>query len=101
MRRTRRRTPQTDEPRTLLDLYVQPGAAHTEVVGWHGDAIKIRVAAPPVAGEANQAITRYLAGRLGIRPSRVELVGGARSRRKRVAVHSLDRETVLTTLGVD
>ena len=45
----------------VLTLHVQPGAARTEVAGTHGDALKVRLAAPPVDGKANAALVRYLA----------------------------------------
>jgi uncharacterized protein (TIGR00251 family) len=41
-----------------LTLHVQPGAKRTEVVGLHGDALKIKLAAPPVEGKANEALLR-------------------------------------------
>jgi uncharacterized protein (TIGR00251 family) len=47
-------------PGTVLTIHVQPKAKTTEVVGWHGDAAKIRVAAPPVEGAANDALVRFL-----------------------------------------
>ncbi|MDR0378400.1 MAG: DUF167 domain-containing protein, partial [Candidatus Accumulibacter sp.] len=66
---------------TLL-LHVQPGARKTEVVGIHGDALKIRLSAPPVDGKANAALIEFVAGRLGVPKSAVRLVGGQTSRRK-------------------
>jgi uncharacterized protein (TIGR00251 family) len=65
-----------------LTLHVQPGARRTEVAGLHGDALKIRLAAPPVDGKANAALIEFLAGRLGLPKSAVRLVGGQGSRRK-------------------
>ena len=74
----------------VLDIHVQPRAARTEIVGPHGDAIKIRVAAPPVDGAANQALVRFIAERLGVPRSAVSLSSGASGRRKRVVVEGLD-----------
>lgn len=65
-----------------LTLHIQPGAKKTEVVGLHGDALKIRLAAPPVDGKANAALMDFLADRLGIPRSAVHLKSGQTSRRK-------------------
>lgn len=69
-----------------LTLHVQPRASRTEVAGPHGDALKIRLAAPPVDGAANEALVRYVAERLGVARGAVVLVAGASSRRKVVEV---------------
>ena len=55
-----------------LTLHIQPGARKTEVVGLHGDALKIRLAAPPVDGKANAALIAFIADRLGLAKSAVE-----------------------------
>lgn len=70
----------------LLWLHVQPGARKTEVVGLHGGALKIRLAAPPVDGKANACLVDFIAGRIGVPRVNVELVSGATSRRKRLRV---------------
>ena len=67
-------------------VQVQPRASRTEVVGVHGDALMVRVAAPPVDGAANEELSRYLAKQLGIAASAVQVVGGATGRRKIVEV---------------
>jgi uncharacterized protein len=87
-------------PQTLLTVHVQPRAKRSEIVGWHGDAVKVRVAAPPVDGSANEALTRLLAGALGIPSSAIAVVAGASGRRKRVAIDGMSREDVLRTLGL-
>ena len=68
---------------------VVPRASKNEIVGIHGDALKIRVAAPPVEGRANEALIAFLAKRLGVRKSQVEIVAGATSRRKMIRVIGL------------
>jgi uncharacterized protein (TIGR00251 family) len=75
----------------VLALHVQPGAARTEVAGQHGDALKIRLAAPPVDGKANAELLRYLAEAFGVPLRQVMLVRGDASRRKlvRIAAPSL------------
>ncbi len=72
---------QGDE-RITLTLHVQPGAKTTSVAGLHGDALKIRLAAPPVDGKANAALIEFVAHTLGVPKSAVCLKSGQTSRRK-------------------
>jgi uncharacterized protein (TIGR00251 family) len=72
----------------VLTLHVQPGAARTEVAGVHGDALKIRLAAPAVEGRANSALKRYLAEVFGVPLRNVTLVRGETARRKIVQVEA-------------
>lgn len=74
----------------LVDVHVQPRAGRTAVVGRHGDALKLRVAAPPAGGRANEATCALLAETLGVAPSAVTLVSGATSRTKRLRVDGID-----------
>ena len=76
-------------PTAILLLHVQPRASRTEIVGRHGDAIKIRLAAPPVDGAANEELVRFLAERLGLRRAQVRLTAGAAARRKRFEIAGL------------
>ena len=73
-------------PDARLTIQVQPRASRTEVVGPHGDAIRIRLAAPPVDGAANEMLLRFLAERLGVPRSAVTITAGHGSRRKVVRV---------------
>lgn len=70
----------------VLTLHVQPGASRTEVAGMHGDALKVRLAAPPVEGRANDALRRYLADAFGVPMRNVVIERGETSRRKVVRV---------------
>ncbi len=90
----------TSEATTRLLVQVQPRAPLTEIVGWHGDAIKIRVAAPPVDDAANAELIRFLAARLEIPRAEVRIASGATARRKRVEITGLDPAAVLGRLGV-
>ncbi|MDB5799652.1 MAG: hypothetical protein JWL63_591 [Rhodocyclales bacterium] len=65
-----------------LTLHAQPGAKRTEFVGLHGEALKIRLAAPPVDGKANAALTKYLAGYLGVPRAAITILSGESSRHK-------------------
>ena len=69
-----------------LRLHIQPRASATELVGRHGDALKLRVAAPPVHGAANEAVLRWLAERLVVPRLAVSLTAGATARAKTVCV---------------
>ena len=68
--------------RITLTLHIQPGAKKTEFAGLHGDALKIRLAAPPVDGKANDALIKFVAETLKLPKSAVTLKSGQTSRRK-------------------
>lgn len=74
------------EGAVLLALHVQPGAKRSEIAGLHGDALKVRLAAPPVEGRANDALLRFIAERFGVPLRNVELLRGAQSRHKVVKI---------------
>jgi uncharacterized protein (TIGR00251 family) len=69
-----------------LTLHVQPGAKRTDVAGLHGDALKIRLAAPPIEGRANDALLKFIAEAFGVPLRQVELKQGGQSRHKVVAI---------------
>ena len=70
----------------VLTLHIQPGAKRTEVAGTHGEALKIRLGAPPVDGKANDCLIAFLAERLHVPKGRVILESGQTSRTKRVRI---------------
>ncbi|MFA6313803.1 MAG: DUF167 family protein [Sterolibacterium sp.] len=84
----------------VLSLHIQPGAKKTEIAGLHGEALKIRLAAPPVDGKANDCLIAYLAQTLGIAKGRIDLISGISSRAKRVRVEGVDAEAVRRKLSV-
>ena len=73
----------------VVHVHVLPRSGRTEIVGRHGDALKVRVAAPPVDGRATDAARVAVAAALGVAPSAVTVVGGERSRLKRFRVDGL------------
>jgi uncharacterized protein (TIGR00251 family) len=83
-----------------LSVHVQPRASRTELAGLHGDALKIRLAAPPVDGAANEALLRFVADTLGVPRSAATLVSGATARRKVVEVVGVRLETAARLLSV-
>jgi uncharacterized protein (TIGR00251 family) len=81
-------------PTVILNIRVIPRAAKNAVGGRRGDALVIRLAAPPVEGAANEALVTYLA-QLFERPRRdIEILSGHTSRDKRVKIHGLTQEMV-------
>ncbi len=77
---------QAGDGSVILTLHIQPGAKKTEIVGLHGEALKIRLAAPPVDGKANAALVAFLAKLCGVSRSDVALVSGESARAKRVRI---------------
>jgi uncharacterized protein (TIGR00251 family) len=76
----------------VLHVHAQPGAGRASVVGRHGAALKIRVAAAPEGGRANEACAELLAETFGITRAQVELVSGPSSRSKQFKLTGLDLE---------
>lgn len=79
-----------------MSIYAQPGAKRTEIQGLHGDALKIRVAAPPVEGRANEEIRRFLADMLALPLRDLALVSGEKSRSKRFSIRGAQAEILHT-----
>ena len=84
--------------RITLTLHIQPGAKKTEFAGEHGDALKIRLAAPPVDGKANEALLRFLAQRLAIPRQQISLKSGQTSRQKVIEIESVTAERLVALL---
>lgn len=83
-----------------LRVRVQPRASRTEVAGLHGGEVRIRLRAPPVDGEANEALVRFLADALGLPRSAVTIASGISSRSKTVIAIGPTIESARTGLGV-
>ena len=77
-----------------VDIWVQPGASRQRIVGLHGDAVKVAVAAPPEKGAANRALEKLLAKEFGVAANAVEVVSGGGSRRKRVSLEGISADRV-------
>ncbi|MDO9053084.1 MAG: DUF167 domain-containing protein [Gallionella sp.] len=82
-----------------LSLHVQPGARRSEITGLHGEALKIKLSAPPVEGRANEALLKFIAGVFDVPLRQVELKQGTQSRHKVVAITGsrIAPESVLAT----
>jgi uncharacterized protein (TIGR00251 family) len=86
--------------RHLLRVRVQPRAPRSEIVGWRADGtLSVRVAAPPVEGQANVALAALLAGALDVRRTAVTVERGTRGRDKLVRIMGLTPAEVRQRLG--
>ena len=81
-----------------VSIRLQPRARRDEVVGERGEAIVIRVTAPPVDGKANAALCAFVARAASVAPSRVSVVRGQTSRDKVVRVEGVDGAAVRAAL---
>lgn len=82
-----------------IAIAAQPNAKKTEVIGLRGDALKVRVASPPVEGAANEALIEFLAKALGVKRRDVTLVRGATSRQKVFEVQGVEAEAAQAALS--
>ena len=94
--------PPIDATRTgiRLTIHVQPRAASDQVVGLHGDAIKIRLAATPIDGAANQALIGLLSKRLAVPRATLRIAAGTSARRKIVEAGGVTVEEARRRLGI-
>lgn len=77
-----------------ITVKVVPGSSRDQIVGWLGDALKIKVAAAPEKGKANKAVVKLLAKTLGIGTDAIEVVSGHTSPSKVIAIDGLDDEAI-------
>jgi uncharacterized protein len=87
-------------PHCTLAVKAVPNAPRSEVIGWLGDALKIKVHAPALDGRANDALCEFLADELGLPKRAVTLVQGDKSRQKLVHIAGLTLDEAKTKLGV-
>jgi hypothetical protein len=88
----------SDAAGCILAIKVQPRARATAIAGLHGTELKIRVAAPPVDGAANEALIEFLAKCLECGRRQLELARGETSQHKLVRVNGMDRANVAARL---
>jgi len=82
-----------------LEVKVIPGASRDELVGTMGNAVKIKLRAPPVEGRANEALIEFLAEKLALSRRAISLERGDTSRQKLLRIDGLDHATVRARLG--
>ncbi len=83
-----------------LEIKAVPNAPKSEVVGWLGEALKVKVHAPPVEGKANEELCSFLAETLGLPKRAVQLDRGVSSRKKIVMIEGLALAEVVQRLGL-
>ena len=86
---------------TRVALHIQPRASRTQITGLHGNALRVRLTAPPVDNAANDLLLRFLADRLNVPRSTLELTTGQSSRSKTVLVKGLLPSAVAAKLASD
>lgn len=83
----------------VIAVKVVPNSSRDQLAGLLGEALKIKVAAPPEAGKANKAVCRLIADHLGIVPSAVSVISGQTQAHKRIAIAGLDQASVRERLA--
>jgi hypothetical protein len=89
-----------NDGRVTFEVIVQPRAGRSQVVGERDGALKIKIAAPPVEGQANDECERFLANVLGLRRSDIEIVSGATSRKKLIRLSGLNGAEFAARLAI-
>lgn len=85
--------------RVRFTVHVQPRASRTEIAGLHGNALKIRLSAPPVDGAANDALVKFLASIFAVPRHAVRILAGETSRSKIVEIEGVTTRTVHDVAG--
>jgi hypothetical protein len=85
-------------PEARIEVRLRPRGRGDELIGVEGGVLQARVVAPPVEGRANRALCRLIAKRVGVAPSRVSVIRGAKSRDKLVRVEGIERGALLAAL---
>jgi uncharacterized protein (TIGR00251 family) len=83
----------------LFEVSVAPRSSRNRILGVRGGALRIALTAPPVDGAANDALRQLLAKRLGVSKSAVEIVRGARGRKKLIRVRGADPSALVEEAG--
>jgi len=82
----------------ILNMRIQPRSAKNEVIGIHGNALKIRLTSPPVEGKANEQCISFVANLFHVNRSSIELVSGKKGRDKRIRISGFTKEQIITFL---
>lgn len=80
-----------DKDDLILNVRVLPRARKDEIVGVHGEWLKVRITAPPLDGKANAHLIRFLAREFKVKQAQITLISGQTSREKRLRIHSPTR----------
>jgi uncharacterized protein (TIGR00251 family) len=90
-----------DNDTVIVNLYVQPGAKRTEIVGLHGDELKIRLTSQPIDGRANDALLKFVAKTFDVPRRNVALIRGGKSRHKTIAItgSKIEPSSIFSLIG--
>lgn len=81
-----------------FSAYIQPRSSRNEISGLRDQALKIKLTSPPVDGEANKMVIKFLSKTLKLSPSRISIVAGTTSRNKTISIKGLDEDSLMTKL---
>ena len=84
----------------IFHIHVVPKSAKSEVAGVQGDAVKLKINAPPSEGQANSACIKFLSEILGVRKNQVTIVSGYKSRKKTVAIEGRGRKDIEAVISI-
>jgi uncharacterized protein (TIGR00251 family) len=84
----------------ILKIHLHPRASRDEICGLYGDALKVRITAPPLEGKANKALKRFIAKKLNLSSLQVEIIAGERSREKILKLSGVTQENIEKALGI-
>jgi len=85
----------------IMNVLLQPRASKNELVGIHGDCLKIKITSPPVENKANKKLCEFLSKLIGVGKGRVEVIGGHKARIKKVRISDSTLEEVRKKLSLD
>jgi hypothetical protein len=91
---------QEDADGVVFTAKIVPGSSRTTVAGVLDDMVKIRVAAPPEKGKANQCLVAYLAEQLGVKKNQIDILAGQTNPVKQVRIAGISAATLLQKLGL-
>jgi uncharacterized protein (TIGR00251 family) len=84
----------------VIAVHAVPRAAQTHIQGTHGDALKIRIKAPPVDGKANKELLNFIANELGIPLRQLSLLTGDVGRHKRILIRGMSANQASEALNI-
>jgi len=83
-----------------IEVKVQPRSSRNQISGEQEGALKVKLTAPPVEGEANQALVNFLSRLLKLPRKNIILIRGETTRNKLIEIRGISKEQLLQTLGV-
>ncbi len=78
----------------VFNIRVIPRASKCELAGVQGDALKLRITAPPVEGAANKECVKFLSSMLGVKKSQIKIIAGHKSKNKKVSISGVTRKDI-------